>query len=214
MELNNEYIKNKLSHVYWLNGGTCSGKTTMTNKLVEEYDFINIRDDIMKYRKFTNKTNHPNLQYPNPNLDWDLWFNRSTDVYVDWLHNLGKEFLDFLVVDLLSDKSEKRIVVDLGILAEEIIEIIPKERIICFYTSEKEIKRLYFFRDDHKMILDRINSDTKNPSKTIENASKSMVKFSDDIVDSCKKYGIKTIERTPDLSVEEQFDMVKKYFEL
>lgn len=214
MKLNNNYIKEKLNKVYWINGGPCSGKTTMTNKLVEEYGFNNITEDIVKYRKYTNKEKNPNMQYPNPNLDWDKWFNRPIDNYVNWLHGLGKEFLQFLIVDLLACRSDKLIVVDLGVLAKEIFDIIPKERMICFYTSPKEVERLYFFRKDHKMILDRIEADTINPKATIKHASKSMAKFGEDIVEVCKNHGVKTVERTNDLTIEKQFDILKTHFKL
>ena len=30
MKINDNYLKEQLKHVYWLNGGPCAGKTTMT----------------------------------------------------------------------------------------------------------------------------------------------------------------------------------------
>ncbi|GGG06877.1 hypothetical protein GCM10010913_30880 [Paenibacillus aceti] len=60
------------------------------------------------------------------------------------------------------------IIIDLGIMPEQILPFIPKERMICLYTSNEEIERLYFFREDHKMILDVINL-TANPAETIKN---------------------------------------------
>lgn len=52
---------------------------------------------------------------------------------------------------------DKPIIIDLGIMPECILPFIPKERMICLHTSDEEIERLYFFREDHKMILDVIN---------------------------------------------------------
>jgi hypothetical protein len=84
---------------------------------------------------------------------------------------------------------------------------------ICLYTTDEEIERLYFFREDHKMILDVINL-TADPAATIKNGNKNMKKFSHDIRDACVKNGIKTIERTTNLSVEEQFRLVREHFGL
>jgi tRNA A37 threonylcarbamoyladenosine biosynthesis protein TsaE len=39
MKIHNNYLKEKLKHVYWLNGGPCAGKTTMTKKFVNELGF-------------------------------------------------------------------------------------------------------------------------------------------------------------------------------
>jgi hypothetical protein len=51
-----------------------------------------------------------------------------------------------------------------------------------------------------------------DPAETIKHANKPMFKFSDEIVQACIKNGIKTIERTPSLSVEEQFRLVREHF--
>ncbi|MBD3922606.1 hypothetical protein H8B09_28020 [Paenibacillus sp. PR3] len=67
------------------------------------------------------------------------------------------EMMEFFVVDLLRMPADRPIIIDLGIMPEHILPFIPKERMICLYTSDDEIERLYFFREDHKMILDVIN---------------------------------------------------------
>ncbi|MGF7036125.1 hypothetical protein J2T17_007176 [Paenibacillus mucilaginosus] len=54
------------------------------------------------------------------------------------------------------------------------------------------------------MILDVIYL-TSDPAATIENGNKNMVNI-------CIQKGIKTLERTPDLSVEEQFRLVREHF--
>ncbi|OPH51911.1 hypothetical protein BC351_34430 [Paenibacillus ferrarius] len=70
------------------------------------------------------------------------------------------------------------IIIDLGIMPELTLPYIPKERMICLYTSDEEIERLYFFREDHKMIFDCIKAYSLNPEETIKHSNKSMVKFS------------------------------------
>lgn len=214
MIINEAYLKEKLKNVYWLNGGPCSGKTTMSKMFVKELGFQKVEDDIVKYRLYTNAQKHPNLQYPNPNLDWDKWFNRPLDEYKDWLNNLGKEILEFYVLDLLELDLNKPIIVDLGILPEDILGFIDKSHIICLHTDPQEIHRLYYYRDDHKMILDCINQNTKNPKETIKNSCNVLVSFSEDIINSCQKQGIYCLERTKDLSIQEQFEIIKNHFNI
>lgn len=62
------------------------------------------------------------------------------------------------------------------------------------------------------MILDCINAKTTNPESTIKHSNKSIVKFSNEIKNACIKNGIKTIERIPDMSVDEQFELVREHF--
>ncbi|SLJ96853.1 hypothetical protein SAMN06272722_102470 [Paenibacillus sp. RU5A] len=121
--------------------------------------------------------------------------------------------MEFLVIDLLKMPTDKPIIIDLGIMPEHILPFIPKERMICLYTSDEEIERLYFFREDHKMILDVINL-TSDPAETIKHSNKTMVKFSNEIRKACVNNNIKTLERTPDLGIEEQFRLVREHYEL
>lgn len=212
MNINDNYLKECLKHVYWLNGGPCSGKTTMTKKLVDDFGFRTLSDDILKYRKYSDKNVHKAIQMPNTSLNWDEWFNRPTDVYKNWLLDVSREMLDYFLIDIIKMPNDKPIIIDLGIRADLILPFIDIERILGMFTAPSEIERLYFFREDHRMILDRINESTQNPSKTIKNANKAMVRFSEDIRKSCESNGVKIINRAPELSIDEQFKMVCEYF--
>ncbi|NJJ40486.1 hypothetical protein [Paenibacillus apii] len=212
MIINDNYLKEQLKHVYWLNGGPCAGKTTMTKKFIEEFGFQTIGDDVLKYRPFSSAADYPALQMPNPNLDWNKWFNKPVEDHCQWLLQIVEEMMDFFVIDLLKMPDNKPIIIDLGILPKRILPFIPKERMICLYTSDAEIERLYYFREDHKMILDCINACTSNPEETIKHSNRSMIKFSNAILNACVQNGIKTIERTPSMDVEEQFNLVSQHF--
>ena len=146
MKINDNYLKEQLKHVYWLNGGCCAGKTTMTKKFVEELGFQTLEDDVLKYRPFTSSVEYPALQYPHPSLDWDKWFNKPIDVHCEWLFQIVEEMMEFFVIDLLKMPTDTPVIIDLGIMPEQILPFIPKERMICLYTSDEEIERLYFFQ--------------------------------------------------------------------
>lgn len=212
MKINDNYLKEQLKHVYWLNGGVCAGKTTMTKKVVNELGFQTLADDVLKYRPFSCPIEHGAPQMPNSNLDWNSWFNRPVDVYSQWLVDIAKEMMEFFVIDLLKMPDEQPIVVDLAIMPEAILPFIAKERVICLYTSPEEIEKLYFFRDGHKMILDCINTHTLNPKKTINHANKAIVRFSNDIKNACINSEIKTIERTPYMTKDDQFTLICEHF--
>ncbi|GGG06887.1 hypothetical protein [Paenibacillus aceti] len=97
MKVNNNYLKEHLKHVYWLNGGCCAGKTTMTKKFVEELGFQTLEDNVLKYRPFTSPVEYPALQYPHPGLDWDKWFNKPNDEHCEWLFQIVEEMMEFFV---------------------------------------------------------------------------------------------------------------------
>lgn len=214
MKINDNYLKEKLKHVYWLNGGPCGGKTSMTRKLVNELGFQTLLEDVLKYRSFSCPIEHSAIQMPNSKLDWNSWFNRPTDIYSQWLLDIADEILEFFIIDLLKMSDEQPIVVDLGIMPNKIMPFIEKDRIICLYTSPEEIEKLYFFREDHKMILDCINKNTLSPKDTINNANRAMVKFSNEITNACIARDIKSIERTVDMTKEKQFKLICEHFNI
>ncbi|WP_208642748.1 hypothetical protein [Paenibacillus taichungensis] len=59
--------------------------------------------------------------------------------------------------------------------------------------------------------MDVINL-TSDPAETIKHGNKTMVKFSNEIRNACVNNNIKTLERTPDLGIEEQFRLVREHF--
>ncbi|MDH6372221.1 hypothetical protein M2444_004034 [Paenibacillus sp. PastF-3] len=130
---------------------------------------------------------YPTLQFPNPSLDWNKWFNKPVDEHCQWLFQVVEEMMEFFIIDLLKLPDVKPILIDLGIMPEFILPFIPEERMICFYTSDAEIEK---------------------------HSNKSMIKFSNEIKNACTKLGIKTIERTPNMSVEEQFRLVCEHFKM
>jgi hypothetical protein len=62
------------------------------------------------------------------------------------------------------------------------------------------------------MILECIENNTENPQQTIKHSNKSMVKFSNKIKKACIKNEIKILERTTEMSVEQQFELICKHF--
>lgn len=112
----------------------------MTKKFVEELGFQTLGDDVLKYRPFTSPVEYPALQFPNPDLDWNEWFNKPVDEHCEWLFQIVEEMMDFFIIDLLTIPNNKPIIIDLGIMPERILPFIPKERMICFYTSDEEIE--------------------------------------------------------------------------
>ncbi|MFE6073382.1 hypothetical protein ACFVQB_02770 [Paenibacillus sp. NPDC057886] len=134
-------------------------------------------------------------------------------MYFRWLCEIVEEMMEFFIIDLLQMPTDKPIIIDLGIMPERILPFIPKERMMCLYTSDEEIERLYYFREDHKMIFDVINL-TSNPTETIKHGNKTMVKFSHEIRNACVSHNIKILERTPNLGIEEQFRLVCEHFNL
>ena len=195
MYLNDTYLKEKLKHVYWLTGGPCSGKTTMTKALKESYDFRTMVVDFPIYRDFFDDPKYHPLKIPYPDMDWEWYFNRPLDEYIQWMLVTGRRVLDFFLIDLLAEAPDKPIVIDCGIEAEYILPFINKDHIMGFFTSDEEITKKYLHRDDHNMIWVCINKNVEDKDNAINNVNNAMIGYSNAVKKSCEFYGIKQIHK-------------------
>ena len=214
MYLNDTYLKEKLKHVYWLTGGPCSGKTTMTKALYQSYGFKQLDLLFSVYRDYFDDPKYDPMKIPYSGMDWEWYFNRPLDEYIEWMLVTCRRVLDFFLIDLLAESSDKPIVIDCGVEVEYLLPFIQKEHIIGFFTSDEEITKKYLHRDDHNMIWVCINKNVEDKDAAINNVNNAMIGYSNAVKKSCESYGIKQIIRTPDLSVKEQLEQVVKYFKL
>lgn len=206
--MNKNYIKAQLNHVYWLTGSACSGKTTISKLLEKRLGFKRIDDDVLKYRAFSNKFEYPALQMPNPELNWEEWFNQSPEIMGQWMVDIAAEMIDFLLVDILLEGKSTPIVVDFAVEVQRITDYIPSENILGMFATDDMIEASYLYRDDHKHILDRIMKSTLNPKSSASKMSKSVVWFSKQIHTSCYEHQIKTLYRNQILDVDSQLNQV------
>ncbi len=214
MIINDNYLKKQLKHVYWLTGGPCSGKTTMSKQLVEKYGFKTLDVDFPQYRPYFDHHRYDPLKIPYAGMDWQWYFNRPLKDYVQWMLDTGTLALDFFITDLLKSDPNQKLVVDCGIEVEHILPFIGKNQIIACFTTDEEIANKYLHRDDHNMIWRCIDANLENKNEAIENVNQAMIGFSHAIKSSTDKHHINTIIRTPDLSIEAQLSMITSFFNL
>lgn len=214
MQINNTYLKHQLKQVYWLTGGPCSGKTTMSKALAENYGFKMMDMDFPKYRKYLDQEKYDPLKIPYPNMDWQWYFNRPVTEYVQWMLDTGRLTLDFFLIDLIKSSGHQNVVVDCGVEVEYLLPFIEKDHIVACFTTDEEIAKKYLHRDDHNMIWRCIDQNLENKAEAIENVNKAMIGFSHAIQKSTERLHINTIIRTAELKIEDQLSMVAKHFGL
>lgn len=142
------------------------------------------------------------------------WFNRPVEEYSNWLIQLANEIVEYLIIDLLELPNTQPIIIDMGVMPKTILSLIPKERMVCLFTSPEEIEKRYLFRIDHNMILDCIKNNSIDYIETVSNVNNSIIRFSKEIVNACVSEGILTIERTHNLTINQQFKMIYEHFDI
>ena len=165
-------IKERLKHVYFINGTAYAGKSTVCKMLSEEYNMFHCKENyIVSYAiNHTTKESHPNIHYFETMKSWEEFVSRDPYTYAKWLEDTSLEMAPFEIEYLLRLPTTKKVIVDNNI-PHNILSKISDYNRIAFMVTTPEISRDEFFnREDKekKFLLDVINH-TSNPETTLEN---------------------------------------------
>ena len=163
MNIANNIIKHNLRSVYFLTGTALAGKTTMSKTLAKKHGFTwfdenyngepfkkweSICDEKYQPLKFErDKRHNKNEQY-----DWDAHFNRSADEIIaeQTGRSLNDEFMEFVVIELIKLSQNSKVIADVCMPLEMIVEISDWNRIACLLAAPHLVTTVnYGSRDDH-----------------------------------------------------------------
>ena len=214
MRIADSILRDRLSHVYWITGSACAGKTTVTGLLAEKHGFTIFPDRHADYQQAADFSEFPALRIPRPGTDWEWFFSRPVDEYVRWLEESVAADLEFAVVDLLSESTDKRILVDTVIDPLSLIKISAWDRVICMFGTEEMIRRELMHRDDHRNILDCIQTNTSDPAAMEENVVISAIEYSRRSRNNAVSVGAKIVERLSETTKADLFAEIERHFDL
>jgi hypothetical protein len=219
----NNIILNKLRNVYFIIGGSCSGKTTAAIELSKKYGMYHYNSDEMRSKHFAsaNYLEQPALSRYVPNFS-----ALSLKDAREWETAIVKEMTPMIIADLIefSGKYEK-IIFEGDVDTFSIIPIIKHNKIICLSVCGRITKRDFFNRPDHYHMIDNIKNRTDISEKEKDEMIFKMreiacgvgVKPEDDIVKIPKEvgeFGIKHYIRDDNSTVEEMMVVIEKHFGL
>jgi hypothetical protein len=165
-------LRERLQEVYWITGGACAGKTTVTHLLSHKHGIEVLPDRIGEYRATADFGEFPALRDPNPNTDWEWFFNRPIDEYVCWLEDMAAAMMQFILTDLVGSGFGRPIIVEQFTDPAQTAAIVPRNRVIAMFADEGLIEEELLQRADHKMILECIEANVRDPRAAKTNASK------------------------------------------
>lgn len=156
-----ESVKAKLenrSNIFWLVGGSCSGKSTISRMMEEKFDYIRYDMDeyiFAKYMDRYSKEIHPaNSAWfgaENP-LDWALSFP-NWEQYNEFNMTSMVEQLSLFCEDMELMDKDKKIVVDGGITNPDILAKVLNKNKICCLNIEDELCRRIWSKDESRLVM-------------------------------------------------------------
>ena len=220
MNIANNILKHSLQNVYFLMGTACGGKTTMAKEISKKHGFIHFNDNwnednFKVWQSIIDAKYQPNAT-KRKEIDWEEYFSRSVEEFLtDKNDNHGtNEQLEFSIIELVKLSQNKKVIADIWIEDWNfLMEISDYSRITCLLAPGELIIRDYYERADHKDFTDCIKS-LKEPAKKFETQNELFRIGAREMAEKAEKYGLLSILRTEESTVENTLLLLEEHFNL
>lgn len=173
MFIANNVIKYHLQNVYFVSGGACGGKTTVTNYLAKKYGMVlyNWDEQYPNYANIANSKYQPTMSQRKEITSWEDYFMRPVEEYAEWIETSFQEQTGMAIADLIrivGSSEGKEVIVD-GFFSVEILKEISEYTNVVFLLANPDVVRNdYFNREDKQDMLKCIQG-LKHPQAALDN---------------------------------------------
>ncbi|MDR0839309.1 MAG: hypothetical protein LBN99_06660, partial [Oscillospiraceae bacterium] len=155
VSISDNILKYYLRNVYFINGGSYAGKSTMVKLLAERYDMVFCGENYQSGMPDSfpssalSRWKQPALCYFDTMSGWEEWLNMSPEEHYRWTINCSQECMEVEIAELMKRAaSGQKVIVDTNIPPEVLREISDYHR-VAIMTGDPEIAAKRFFnRDD------------------------------------------------------------------
>jgi len=221
----NNILKHSLQNVYFLTGTALAGKTTMSKALAKKHGFAWLDENyngepFKKWESICSEKYQPlkherdKRHKEQEHYDWDIHFNRPVEEIIAEQsgRSLNDEFMEFVVVELIKLSQNNKVIADVCMPIEMIVEISEYNRIACLLAAPHLVTTMnYGSRNDHESYLKWMLS---------LNEAEKKIKTNDEIFkiqtlktyDEVEKHGLFKIIRTEDSTIERTLALLEQHF--
>ena len=204
-----EGAKAALGHVFWIGGGSEAGKSTISRRLAEEFDFVYYHGDeaYSRHVDLAEKERTPMLWFHHQLMReerFDQWFFAlSPEEKAQGGRDAGAEDLLMVIDDLLAMPTDKRIVVDVFCAhAEGLVQVTEIHNLVFLVATDS------FQRETIE------NLDRKRGQDPDENYIEAQRLFSEGFRGDANRLGIPMVVTGGRLTLDESYSAVCRHFGL
>jgi len=174
LSFNDNLIKHYLENVYFINGHSYAGKSTMVKMLSERYDMIHCGENYHDAfpREKLSRWKQPGLCYFDTMSGWEEWLNMTAEEHWNWTESVARECVEVEILELIKlAASGKKVIVDTNIPPDILREISDYHNVAILLCDPPDISATRFFhRDDSdkKFMMEQIKL-CKDPEATLKN---------------------------------------------
>lgn len=215
MTLSDNVIKDRLQHVYWLIGTSCSGKTTMANAIAEKHrmTYYDWNEHYPRFKEVANPADQPFLSkaFSGP----EEYFSQPIPEYVEYLFKQTEEAFEMVVADLLAMPRERPIITETIHIVDFVAPITEPNRIAFLYVEEDLYRDQNWDRDDpeRRDILGYMRR-TSDPEKHMNHVTEVGVVAGARMIATARQSGVRAFKRTIDSTVSGMLQSLEQHFRL
>lgn len=174
IQLSGNLIRHYLQNVYFINGHSCAGKSTMVKLLAQRYGMICCGEnyhDVFPREKLS-RWEQPGLCYFDTMSGWEEWLNMTPEEHWNWTEQVSRECVEIEILELVKLSAEgKKIIVDTNIPADILREISDYRHVAVMLCDPPDACATRFFdREDpeKQFMLEQIKR-CRDPEATMKN---------------------------------------------
>lgn len=167
-------LKHYLENVYFINGHSYAGKSTMVKMLSERCGMIHCGEnyhDVFPREKLS-RWKQPGLCYFDTMTGWQEWLSMTPEEHWNWTDQVSRECVEIEILELIRlSASGQKVIVDTNIPPDVLREISDYSRVAILLCDPPDISATRFFdRDDpdKQFMLSEIRK-MPDPEAALEN---------------------------------------------
>ena len=162
IQISTNIVRHYLENVYFINGHSYAGKSTMVKMLAEKYGMIHCGENYNDAfpREKLSRWAQPGLSYFDTMSSWQEWLSMTPEEHWRWTEQVADECVEIEIMELCRlASSGKKVIADTNIPPEILREISDYNRVAILLCDPPDITVQKFFeRDDadKKFMLEQI----------------------------------------------------------
>ncbi len=145
-------IRHYLRNVYFINGHSYAGKSTMVRMLAERYGMVHCGENYHDAfpRNKLNRWQQPGLSYFDTMSGWQEWLSMTPEQHYRWTEQVARECVEIEILELIHRAAGgQKVIVDTNIPPETLREISDYGHVAILLCDPPDITATRFFdRDD------------------------------------------------------------------
>jgi len=174
LQISDNFIKHYLQNVYFVNGHSYAGKSTMVRMLAERYGMTACGEnyhDAFPHEKLS-RWKQPGMCYFDTMSGWEEWLNMTPEEHWNWTEEVSRECAEIEILELVRLSAlGKRVIVDTNIPVDVLRAISDYRHVAILLCDPPDVCAERFFdRDDpdKRFMMEQIQR-CRDPEATLKN---------------------------------------------